>query len=127
MNKLDSEITITSENAVDIEKISLNFATKLDFIDVQILRKFYVTGKEFPNDTAPYCFPILYREMKENGQLKIGMEGFRKRLDNLVRVGFLEKIKLSNPTNYMPRKGKENLVRAIIVKFFLIHGLTKFL
>jgi len=110
----------------DIDFIS-NLAEKLDFLDIQILRKFYTTGKEFPYGTQPYCFPILYKEMKTSHHLKIGMEALRKRLDNLTRLEFLVKIRHSNPTNYSPVRGKENLVNGIILKFFVIHGLTKFL
>ncbi len=110
----------------DVEQASLMLADKLDFLDVQILRKFYVTGKEFPMDTQPYCFPILYKEMKDSNRLKICREAFRKRLDNLVGVGFLEKMTGSNPINYEPVSGKEKIIRAVITKFFLIHGLTKF-
>jgi hypothetical protein len=100
---------------------------RLDFLDIQILRKFYMTGKEFPSDSQPYCFPILFKEMKTNHHLKIGIEALRKRLDKLVRIGLLTKIKYSNPTSYMPINGKEEIVRVIITKFFLIHGLTQFL
>jgi len=110
-----------------LETVILNLAERLDFIDVQILRKFYMTGKEFPNDTQPYCFPLLYRELKTSHHLKIGIEALRKRLDTLVRSGLLIKIKHSNPTNYSPVKGREKNVQSIIVKFFVIHGLTKFL
>lgn len=91
------------------------------------MRKFYTTGKEFPNDTQPYCFPILYKEMKEVHRLKIGMEALRKRLDNLVKVGFLEKVSSSNPTNYIPVTGKEKLMRACIIQFFTINGLRQYL
>lgn len=101
-------------------------AERLDFWDVQILRKFYITGKDFPFDTQPYCFPILYREMKETHRLKIGTEALRKRLTNLVKCGFLEKVKRTSPANYNPVKDKEKVVRAVIMKFFMIHGLTKF-
>jgi len=111
----------------DFEKSVLLLAERLDFLDVQILRKFYMTGKEFPLDTQPYCFPILYREMKETHRLKIGSEALRKRLTNLVRCGFLEKVGRTNPANYEPLKGKEELVRAVVMKFFMIHGLTKFI
>lgn len=86
-----------------------------------------MTGKEFPNDTQPYCFPLLYREMKTNHRLKIGMEALRKRLNNLVRIGLLEKIKHSNPTGYRPVRGKVKFVRGVIFKFFILNGLTKFL
>jgi len=111
----------------DIEQVSLMLADRLDFLDVQILRKFYVTGKEFPFDTQPYCFPILYREMKVSNRLKICREAFRKRMETLVRHGFLIKMSGTNPVNYTPVKGKEALIRAVVTKFFLIHGLTKFM
>lgn len=111
----------------DIEVVVNDLVERLDFLDVQILRKFYATGKEFPFDTQPHCFPILYKEMKEVHRIKIGLEALRKRLDILVGCGFLSKIGNSNPTNYIPIKGKEQLVRAVIMKFFLINGLTKFL
>jgi len=130
---MDEQQALLDEGAV-IESISgrtedpiSNLAERLDFLDVQILRKFYTTGKEFPYGTQPYCFPILFKEMKTSHQLKIGMEALRKRLDNLTRLEFLVKIKHSNPTNYSPVRGKENLVNSIILKFFIIHGLTKFL
>jgi len=111
----------------DFDGVVLLLAERLDFLDVQILRKFYMTGKDFPFDTQPYCFPILYREMKETNRLKVGVEALRKRLSNLVVCGFLEKIGRTNPTNYKPVKGKEKVVRAVIMKFFMIHGLTKFI
>ncbi len=103
------------------------FADRLDFLDIQILRKFYMTGKEFPNDTQPFCFPILFREMRVSHNLKIGAEALRKRLDKLASLGLLEKVKRSNPSNYFPVAGREWFVRTIIVKFFLINGLTQFL
>lgn len=130
MNTHDSLINISEKENIEksdvIEKIT-EFAEKLDFIDIQILRKFYMTGKEFPNDTQPYCFPLLYKEMKVNNRLKIGVEALRKRLNNLVKLGLLEKVKHSNPTGYRPIKEKVNFVRGIIIKFFILNGLTKFL
>ena len=110
----------------DFEQAAGLLAEKLDFLDVQILRKFYTTGRDFPFDTQPFCFPILYREMKDSHRLKICQEAFRKRLDNLVVAGFLGKVRGSNPVNYEPVRDKDKLVRAVITKFFLIHGLTKF-
>jgi len=111
----------------DLEQVSLMLADRLDFLDVQVLRKFYVTGKDFPMDTQPYCFPILYREMKVSHRIKICREAFRKRLDNLTKHGFIEKMSGTNPVNYKPVKGKEKIIRAVIAKFFMIHGLTKFM
>jgi len=133
MSSIDSLIKVSMEKSIEsreveeLDTILLDLVERLDFIDVQILRKFYTTGKEFPNDTQPYCFPILYKEMKDVHRLKIGMEALRKRMEVLVKFGFLGKINNSNPTNYSPVGGKEKLVRAVIMKFFLINGLTKFL
>lgn len=123
---MKKELDIISEQKTQDQAIS-SLVEKLDFIDIQILRKFYTTGKDFPNDTQPYCFPILYKEMKTNHKLKIGIEALRKRLNNLTRLGLLVKVKHSNPTTYSPVRGKEIFVRKVIFKFFMIHGLTKFL
>lgn len=102
-------------------------AEKLDFLDIQLLRKFYTTGKDFPYDTQPYCFPILFLEMKVSHKLVIGSEALRKRLDNLTELGLVEKISRSNPTIYSPIKNVEQNVRALITRFFVINGLTKFI
>ncbi len=102
-------------------------AERMDFLDVQLLRKFYSTGKGFPNDTQPYCFPVLFMEMKVSHKMQLGLEALRKRLDNLVKIGFLEKVSHSNPANYSPIHGKEGVVRALVARFFVINGLTRYL
>lgn len=102
-------------------------AEKLDFLDIQLLRKFYMTGKEFPYDTQPYCFPILFLEMKVNHKVQVGSEALRKRLDNLTKLGLIEKIGRANPATYSPVKNSEQVIRALITRFFAINGLTKFL
>lgn len=114
------------DNNIDFEA-AVALAERLDFLDVQLLRKFYMNGKEEPFDLQPYCFPILYNEMKVSHKIKIGMEALRKRLNNLVKLDLLEKIKHSNPTNYGPVGDKNYFIRAVITKFFVINGLTKFL
>jgi hypothetical protein len=111
----------------DFDGSVLLLAERLDFLDVQLLRKFYMTGRGFPFDTQPYCFPILYREMKETHRIKIGVEGLRKRLVGLTKSGFILRVGRTNPANYEPIKGREKLVRAVVMKFFMIHGLTKFI
>ncbi len=123
----NTEIAEENQEETNLEKSILELIERLDFLDIQLLRKFYVTGKKFPFDTQPHCFPILFKEMRDAHQIKIGIEALRKRLDVLVKFGFLEKIQKSNPTNYIPIKGREELVRGVITKFFLINGLTKFL
>lgn len=125
MNSVDTLVNISLEKNIEVE--ILDIAERLDFEDVKILRKFYATGKDYPFDTQPWCFPVLFKEMREAHKLEIGVEGFRKRLETLKRSGLLEKIHSSNPTIYTPITGKERVVRAAIMKFFIIHGITKFL
>ncbi len=129
MNEIDLITESTIESEVGKNEVGeINFlAEKLDFLDIQLLRKFYSTGKVFPNDCQPYCFPVLYVELKVGRQIKIGLEALRKRLDNLVKLGLLLKVKNSNPANYYPVRGKERFLRAVIMKFFLINGLSKYL
>jgi hypothetical protein len=119
------------EEVKDLQSIDLDIvvdlAERLDFLDIQILRKFYMTGRQFPQDTQPYCFPILFREMKLNHHLKIGVEALRKRLNNFVSMQLLEKAESSNPANYAPVSGREQFVKAVVTKFFLINGLMKFI
>lgn len=121
------EFTVKDEKILESSSDPLILAERLDFLDIQILRKFYMTGKNFPYDTQPYCFPILYKEMKTNNHLKIGIEALRKRLNNLVATGLLKKVRRSNPVNYVPVRGKEVFIKEVITKFFLINGLNKFL
>jgi len=129
MTELEAKVQV-AEELRDLKNLNmglvLDLAESFDFLDVQILRKFYMTGREFPQDTQPFCFPILFREMKTNHHLKIGLEALRKRVNRFVEMELLEKIKGSNPTGYSPVVGKESVVRAAVTKFFLIHGLTKF-
>ena len=100
---------------------------RVDFIDIIILKKFYMTGEKFPNDTQPYCFPILYQEMKTNNNLKITKEGLRKRLHSLVKIGLLEKVEKTNPSIYLPKRNKERIVKELIKRFFIVHGLINML
>lgn len=107
------------------EDIIFSFAERLDFINIQILRKFYMTGREFPNDTQPHCFSVLYMEMKNNNKIRIGSEAFRKRLDKLVAMKLIKKVGRSNPANYFPVEGLEQTVRAIVSRFMINNSLSK--
>lgn len=123
-----SEVSVQQRDNININfEQAIMLAEKLDFLDIQLLRKFYMNGKEHPFDLQPYCFPMLYSEMKVNHKIKIGVEALRKRLNNLVKLDLLEKIKHSNPVNYGPIGDNVYFTRAVITKFFVINGLTKFL
>ena len=125
MNNVNSLINIALDPTIQLDPAVNELAEILDLTDIQILRKFYVTGQDFPYDTQPYCFPVLYQEMRATNGLKIGTEALRKRLENMVKTGVLIKIDGSNPTAYNPASGKEVVIRAAIAKFFLIKGLHR--
>jgi len=126
MDTMDKgECLIEVNQAKSFEDI-ISIVDRLDFIDIQIIRKFYLFKSGYFN-SQPYCFPILYKEMKGSGQIKMGVEGFRKRLENLVKIGLLKKVKHSNPTIYLPVEENKELVFAIIKRFFFINGLEQFL
>lgn len=111
-------------SAVEGEDPVLSLAEKLDFVNIQILRKFYATGEEFPNDTKPHVFSLLYMEMKSSQKIRVGVEALRKRVDGLVKMGLLEKIGRSNPASYHPVDGLEQTIRAVIRRFMLNNGLS---
>jgi len=132
MNELEPLVANEKENILVLEQskedeVLVSLVDRLDLTDVVVLKKFYSTGKTFPFDTQPFCFPILFKEMRENNNLKIGSEALRKRLDILVEVKLLEKVNKTNPTTYFPINGKEKFIRLLITKFFVLNGLTKFL
>lgn len=118
--ELGDNVNINFERAIEL-------AERLDFFDIQILRKFYLNGKEYPFDSQPHCLPILYRDMKLTHQIKVGLNAFRYRINNLVKLGLLERISRSNPAVFAPVGNKGDFIRLIIGKFFLLNGLIKFL
>jgi|YelNatPaOPRAMG01_1025707.scaffolds.fasta_scaffold01259_32 hypothetical protein len=123
--KVEEECLLEVKQPKNLEDI-ISIVDRLDFTDIQIIRKFYLLKSGCFN-SQPYCFPILYKEMKNSGQIKMGVEGFRKRLENLVRIGFLKKVKRSNPTIYLPVEENKEIVLAVIKRFFFVNGLEQYL
>lgn len=101
----------------------ISLAEGLDFLNIQILRKFYATGQAFPNDTQPHVFSVLFMEMKMASKIQIGLEAFRKRLDILTKMGLLRKVARSSPACYQPVRGIEASIRAVIKRFMVNYGL----
>lgn len=89
--KLEQTTQIQQKNILgsfgEGEDLVLSLAGKLDFLNIQILRKFYATGDDFPNDTKPHVFSMLYMEMRGEQKISIGTEALRKRLAFLVSSG----------------------------------------
>lgn len=87
--------------------------THFDIITVRVLQKFYKTGRRFPGDVNCYYVSQLHSELRREG-LRIEVETLRKRLDTLVKLGFLEKVN-TYPRLYMPVKNIEK-IRSLIEK-----------
>ena len=113
-------ININFENAITL-------AERLDFLDVQLLRKFYMNGREETFALQSYCLPILFNEMKVAQKMKIKLNAFRYRINNLVKLGLLTRVLRSNPAIYLPLRNKEMFVKTVVTKFFVLNGLLKFL
>lgn len=94
---------------------------KLDLIDLSILKKFYMAGKE-PFDTMPHCLPVLHRELKKNG-LKIGRRSFEYRLKKLVSLNLIRRVEKTNPSIYEPIPEIKKFVRKLIVMILTKTGL----
>lgn len=129
MEKIEKENKLTIEEGnktyekVLFDKIFVNrILERIDFIDILILKKFYLTGKQFPNDIQPYCFPFLYNELKIHHQINLTLEGLRRRLNILSKLGLLKKVERTNPSIYFPIEEIKDIAREIIFKFFERYG-----
>lgn len=100
------EPTIKIVMSANLEKKELtrddfSFFADFDIITVRILQKFY--GGGFIQQNEPlntFYVQQLHLVLNKEG-LRIGIEGLRKKLEFLVRIGFLEKIN-TYPRIYMP-------------------------
>jgi len=102
--------------------ISGSLLDKLDLIDLSILKRFYMSGKE-PFDTKPYCLPILFADMKAKG-LSLKRRSFEYRLKKLVKLGLLKKVERTNPSLYEPLPEIKHFVRKLIVLALTKFGLS---
>ncbi|MEM5832084.1 MAG: hypothetical protein QXI09_01945 [Candidatus Aenigmatarchaeota archaeon] len=90
------------------DKIDFNFILKFDVITIKILQKFY--GKDIDpltNELNSFDLKKLHKILDIEG-MKINIETLRKRLDNLVSLGFIEKVD-TYPRIYMAVKDIEKI------------------
>ncbi len=87
----------------ELTKEDFSFFSNFDIITVRIIQKFYGSGIGALNSDVN-CFHVqqLHFILKGEG-LQIGTEGLRKKLEFLVRIGFIEKVN-TYPRIYMPLK-----------------------
>ena len=104
MNTGTENIAIASDEQIrELTKEDFSFFANFDIITVRIIQKFYGAGIGALNgDVNCYHVQQLHSVIKSEG-LQIGVEGLRKKLEFLVRIGFLEKVH-TYPRIYMPLK-----------------------
>jgi len=91
-------------------KEDFSFFSNFDIITVRIIQKFYGSSID-PLNGNINCFHVLQLHSLLKGEgLSIGIEGLRKKLEFLVKVGFLEKVN-TYPRIYMPLKHVEEIQR----------------
>jgi hypothetical protein len=79
-------------------------AQRLDRQDVLLLKEFYHTGRPYPNDTTAHVLCLLVDRLRRGTGPLAGLSywAIRRRLENLVALGLLERIRHTNPAVYMP-------------------------
>lgn len=86
----------------------LSFIAHFDIIMVRILQKFYGKSIDPVNgEINSYDIQRLEKLLAKDG-LKISREGLRKKLDMLVKLGFIEKV-MTYPRIYTPVRDIENI------------------
>ncbi|MCS7123223.1 MAG: hypothetical protein RMJ17_01445 [Candidatus Aenigmarchaeota archaeon] len=105
----------------------INLIERMDKIDIILLKKFYFTSKDFPNDMQVYAFPILIKELREVHKVSLTDDAIRKRLKKLCELGLLEHVKNSNPSIFLPIEEKKNFVEELIKQFISYIGLEIFI
>ncbi len=92
-----------SEQLKELTKEDFSFFSNFDIITIRVIQKFYGSSIAPMSDSVT-CFHIqqLHSILKSEG-LQIGVEGLRKKLELLVKIGFIEKVE-TYPRIYMPLK-----------------------
>ena len=91
------------ERVSELSKEDFSFFANFDITTVRIIQKFYGNSiGSLSSEINCYHVQQLHSVLKSEG-LMIGVEGLRKKLEFLVRIGFLEKVS-TYPRIYMPLK-----------------------
>lgn len=111
MNSENSLINISLQQNIEnkqLTKEDFSFFVNFDIITVRIIQKFY-GSKVDPVGGNVNCYYVqqLHKILNAEG-LKIGLEGLRKKLEFLVKIGFIEKIN-TYPRLYMALRDIEKI------------------
>jgi hypothetical protein len=111
---------VFSEQRQAEHEIDVSFlASRLDRMDILLLREFYLTGKAFPDDTISHVLRLLADKVRRGqGPLaRLSYGAIRHRLENLVALGLLGRIPRTNPAVYYPLDWMVQPVRKTIALF----------
>lgn len=105
------------------EVMALFSKIRIDIVDINILRAFYLTGKQPPLDTVPWCFPILYKGFKEKNITQAGSHGFYLKVEKLRKAGLIKKLKRTSPALYEPDDVIKYVIRRSVLMWLANRGL----
>lgn len=116
---MGDQLTRTEQAALDQGLDVARLASRLDRMDVLLLKEFYYTGQPFPHDTTPHILRVLVDRLKRGDSplAQLSYSGIRRRLENLVALGLVGKIARTNPAAYYPLDWARHPVRRIIQLF----------
>lgn len=119
IQRLQEEIFLPS-----VEEVLVLFSKiRVDLVDINVLRAFYMTNKQHPYDTAPWCFPILFKGFKEKNITRTGRMGFYKKVEKLCKAGLITKLKRTNPVIFEPVDEIKYVVRRSVLMWLANRGL----
>jgi hypothetical protein len=111
MSKMSEEVITKFETKESEEKLTKDdfaFFANFDIITVRILQKFYTSSLD-PLDDNVNCFYVQQlQKILSNEGIKINLESLRKKLEFLVKIGFIEKVH-TYPRVYMPLRDIEKI------------------
>jgi len=105
----------TPDSDVDVAAL----ASRLDRTDVLLLKEFYHTGRPYPDDTISHVLRLLVDKLQHgSGPVsRLSYGAIRYRLENLVGLGLLGRIRKTNPAVYYPLDWMRHPVRKTIMLF----------
>jgi len=98
----------------------VDIATRLDRVDVLLLRRFYITGRPGIDSTQPHVLRVLVNTIRRTGcpvEKRLSYSAIRRRLENLACMGVLETVPHSNPKAYLPVEHLAIDIRKAILSF----------
>jgi hypothetical protein len=108
MNEEKTSLKSLEEEKTKLTKEDFSFFANFDIITVRILQKFYTSSLNPLNDEISCFYVKQLQEILASEGLKINLESLRKKLEFLVKIGFIEKVN-TYPRIYIPLRDVEKI------------------